>query len=148
MECPVCNTDLEKSDLGKYGFVILDVCPQCQGAWFDKGELDRLDEAIWVDIEKHAFHDVEGDHKQVSCPKCKVVLDPISPSDEHELIIDRCPSCEGFWLDRGELDRIVEMAADIRAQIDKRMTWYVKPPDWSSLRWLVHSFRECYFGKR
>ncbi len=148
MECPVCNTALQKSDLGEYGFVILDVCPQCQGAWFDKGELDRLDESVWVNIEEHAFHDVEGDHKLASCPKCEVSLDPISPTDEPDLIVDRCPSCEGFWLDHGELDRIRGTAGKIVSEITERITWVQKPPGWSHLKWAGHLVRESYSGKR
>lgn len=32
--------------------------------------------------------------------------------------IDRCPSCRGIWLDRGELDKIVERSAGGGVQDD------------------------------
>src|SRR3546814_10791642 len=39
------------------------------------------------------------------CPVCKVTL---SISDRQGVEIDFCPQCRGVWLDRGELDKIVE----------------------------------------
>jgi Zn-finger nucleic acid-binding protein len=32
-------------------------------------------------------------------------------SDRQGIEIDYCPSCRGVWLDRGELDKIIERAA-------------------------------------
>lgn len=39
------------------------------------------------------------------CPVCKV---PLSMSDRQGVEIDYCPQCRGVWLDRGELDKIIE----------------------------------------
>jgi Zn-finger nucleic acid-binding protein len=39
------------------------------------------------------------------CPTCDAVLVQLDRSGIH---IDACPRCRGIWLDRGELDRIVE----------------------------------------
>jgi Zn-finger nucleic acid-binding protein len=44
----------------------------------------------------------------VKCPVCDVTLS-ISSRDGVE--IDFCPQCRGVWLDRGELDKIIERAA-------------------------------------
>ncbi len=42
------------------------------------------------------------------CPVCGTGL---SMSDRSGVEIDFCPSCRGVWLDRGELDKIIERAA-------------------------------------
>ena len=42
------------------------------------------------------------------CPVCKV---PLSMSDRQGVEIDYCPQCRGVWLDRGELDKIIERSA-------------------------------------
>ena len=42
------------------------------------------------------------------CPVCKVGL---AMSDRQGIEIDYCPQCRGVWLDRGELDKIVERSA-------------------------------------
>jgi len=39
------------------------------------------------------------------CPVCKVGL---LLSDRQGIEIDYCPQCRGVWLDRGELDKIIE----------------------------------------
>ncbi|MGB3929697.1 MAG: zf-TFIIB domain-containing protein [Sphingobium sp.] len=39
------------------------------------------------------------------CPVCKVDL---MLSDRQGIEIDYCPQCRGVWLDRGELDKIIE----------------------------------------
>ena len=39
------------------------------------------------------------------CPVCQTGL---SMSDRSGVEIDFCPSCRGVWLDRGELDKIIE----------------------------------------
>jgi uncharacterized protein len=41
----------------------------------------------------------------MSCPVCRV---PLSMSDRQGIEIDFCPQCRGVWLDRGELDKIIE----------------------------------------
>ena len=44
----------------------------------------------------------------MNCPKCHITL---SMSDRQGVEIDFCPQCRGVWLDRGELDKIIERAA-------------------------------------
>ncbi|WP_112310422.1 TFIIB-type zinc ribbon-containing protein [Pseudogemmobacter bohemicus] len=39
------------------------------------------------------------------CPHCRVDL---VMSDRQGIEIDYCPQCRGVWLDRGELDKIIE----------------------------------------
>ena len=43
----------------------------------------------------------------MKCPACKddVLL---SMSERNGIEIDYCPTCRGVWLDRGELDKIIE----------------------------------------
>lgn len=41
------------------------------------------------------------------CPSCRVAL---VMSERQGIEIDYCPQCRGVWLDRGELDKIIERA--------------------------------------
>ena len=43
------------------------------------------------------------------CPVCKV---PLVMSDRQGVEIDYCQQCRGVWLDRGELDKIIERSAN------------------------------------
>ena len=45
---------------------------------------------------------------QYSCP---VDQTPLVMSERQGVEIDYCPSCRGVWLDRGELDKIIEKSA-------------------------------------
>ena len=42
----------------------------------------------------------------MKCPACKDVN--LAISDRQGIEIDYCPECRGVWLDRGELDKIIE----------------------------------------
>jgi Zn-finger nucleic acid-binding protein len=44
----------------------------------------------------------------MDCPVCDVDL---VISSREGIEIDHCPTCRGVWLDRGELDKIIERAA-------------------------------------
>lgn len=41
----------------------------------------------------------------MKCPVCSVDL---TMSERQGIEIDYCPQCRGVWLDRGELDKIIE----------------------------------------
>lgn len=123
MKCPRCKAELRSTDLGEYGFVILDVCTECQGTWFDKGELDRLDDSVWTNVEELDFKPGAEGHEEIYCPKCnQEKLDLISPKDAAEVVVDRCPSCQGFWLDKDELDKMREAATQKDGETLERMT--------------------------
>jgi hypothetical protein len=44
----------------------------------------------------------------MQCPVCDVRL---AVSERQGVEIDHCPRCRGVWLDRGELDKLIERAA-------------------------------------
>jgi Zn-finger nucleic acid-binding protein len=50
----------------------------------------------------------EAEVAAMQCPVCRV---PLSMSDRQGIEIDYCPQCRGVWLDRGELDKIIERSA-------------------------------------
>jgi Zn-finger nucleic acid-binding protein len=43
------------------------------------------------------------------CPHC--VDTTLVMAERHGIEIDYCPKCRGVWLDRGELDKLIERAA-------------------------------------
>ena len=45
--------------------------------------------------------------RNLYCPKCAGRLDSYTYM---EFVLDRCGSCEGIWLDKGELEGIVRRA--------------------------------------
>lgn len=55
----------------------------------------------------------EADVAAMPCPVCRT---PLAMSDRQGVEIDYCPQCRGVWLDRGELDKIIERSAPQAAQ--------------------------------
>ena len=50
--------------------------------------------------------------QRLLCPVCRVGL---ALADRQGIEIDYCPQCRGIWLDRGELDKIIERNAAYEA---------------------------------
>ena len=49
----------------------------------------------------------------MNCPVCNVAL---TLADRNGVEIDYCPKCRGVWLDRGELDKIIERGATLESK--------------------------------
>jgi uncharacterized protein len=52
----------------------------------------------------------------MKCPVCPTT--ELRMTDRQGVEIDYCPQCRGVWLDRGELDKIVERSAAIESRGD------------------------------
>jgi uncharacterized protein len=52
--------------------------------------------------------------------KCPVDEETLVISSREGIEIDHCPQCRGVWLDRGELDKIIERAAPSVAGVGAR----------------------------
>jgi Zn-finger nucleic acid-binding protein len=48
-------------------------------------------------------------NEEMKCPTCTVDL---KMADRQGVEIDYCPQCRGVWLDRGELDKIIERSGE------------------------------------
>jgi Zn-finger nucleic acid-binding protein len=48
-------------------------------------------------------------------------------TERHGVEIDYCPKCRGVWLDRGELDKIIERASDAAPSRPVAQTTSVTP---------------------
>ena len=59
------------------------------------------------------------------CPVCKV---PLVMSARQGVEIDYCPQCRGVWLDRGELDKIIERSAQEQAAAAPQAPQAPPPP--------------------
>ena len=56
----------------------------------------------------------EAEVAAMACPVCRV---PLSMSDRQGIEIDYCPQCRGVWLDRGELDKIIDRSVQQPAAV-------------------------------
>ncbi|MEI7499074.1 MAG: zf-TFIIB domain-containing protein [Bacteroidota bacterium] len=52
----------------------------------------------------------------MNCPKCNITL---LMTDRQGVEIDYCPQCRGIWLDRGELEKIIERSMGFNPAMDQ-----------------------------
>lgn len=142
--CPRCDQALQNTNYDSYGFIELDICQSCKGIWFDEGELDHLDDSINTNAEVMEFKPADPtSHHPLNCPRCSKTLIALTVPGEEELIIDRCESCRGFWLDEGELEKVREALLKSDSETHEDGKNLTKPPGWSLVRWAIYRFKEC-----
>lgn len=121
MRCPVCYNPLTQKQLAlptsnNWDEMQVDVCEGgCGGFWFDRFELDKVDEPDEVgsesllDVERNP--DIEVDHDDDRyCPKCEdVVMMNRFFSVSRDVEVDECGGCGGIWIDAGELEEIRQL---------------------------------------
>lgn len=61
----------------------------------------------------------------MNCPVCSTTL---MVADRTGIEIDYCPKCRGVWLDRGELEKIIERSSSHHDDDDDDDRRYARPP--------------------
>jgi len=106
LDCPQCRHHLLEPI--HYEGIEIDACMHCGGLWFDHNELDKVVRSYDPDyprerpIIKTLGQGVGGTLKR--CPHCKDSLKTYQFEQGSDLKIDICQSCDGIWLEQGELD--------------------------------------------
>jgi Zn-finger nucleic acid-binding protein len=62
----------------------------------------------------------------MKCPNCNETL---VMADRQGIEIDYCPACRGVWLDKGELDKIVERSGQIQYGDQSQADYYDRRDD-------------------
>jgi Zn-finger nucleic acid-binding protein len=55
----------------------------------------------------------------MNCPVCEGSR--MREVEKEGILIDICPSCKGVWLDRGELDKLMQGVKEVREEYNE---WY------------------------
>ena len=104
-----------------FGSLKVDVSPACAGIWFDRFELDKVDEQHEALGELVVEH-LENCHRRLTNTstrlKCPIDTDVVMMrryfSVKQQIEIDECPACGGVWLDAEELEGIRQLFKDAR----------------------------------
>jgi len=126
MKCPNDNTELYQARIeNHYGQpILLEQCKECGGIWFDETELfsARNGEAEKTEV---------FDSKSLWTPTNMERRVPRCPLDESELfrfrdryflkgiILERCPSCNGIWLNRGDFTKFQKARQQLKRPKEK-----------------------------
>ncbi len=124
--CPVCHIPLLQQ--AAHSQATLDVCPQCRGIWFDKGELQ---DAYAAGEFQNVFADTLAVNRVsrlcahcharlpllgANCPSCgatalvdcPVCQQAMQQREIRNIVVDACETCQGVWLDGGELQALFD----------------------------------------
>ena len=109
--CPRCETQLEKEIIDEVTKEFnAHKCPSCSGLWFEKlddlAEIEKITEPLLIE-----FRHIPSPAKQMeplTCPRCNNVqyMSKVESARDHKVIMDVCYTCQGVWLDKGELQAI------------------------------------------
>ena len=103
IKCPSCGTTML---VETHAGVDVDRCPFCDALWFDATELDRHLQSNPT-ITAHPAWERTIPNQGISgwsCPRCK--SQELESAGWSTLVLDRCPSCHGIFLDAAELKMV------------------------------------------
>lgn len=128
MNCPVCNQSLSAA---KYQYLPYHYCKQCEGIWVEAELLKNMAVRMAVDLKikpkdiipfKPRTVEASPQRKNFRfCPQCSKKMKTINFGYDSNVFIDRCDSCNGIWLDEGE---ILQLASHL--QIDENSLLFGK----------------------
>jgi Zn-finger nucleic acid-binding protein len=117
--CPVDGTRMNHI---AYEGERLDKCPKCEGVWCDEGELQKIVAQKTQAMPGHhgaGLHSHENNPKvsaphelasHLNCVICQRPMLKVNYSYSSGVVLDRCRSGHGIWLDKEELEKIQAFA--------------------------------------
>jgi len=115
MICPTCKSDMIVVEHDK---IELDYCANCQGVWFDSGELELLLESLSLESPDTFLSNIldsaeaESSEKKRKCPICSRKMKKTNIGQEPEILIDVCQQGDGLWFDGGEVGQLIRQLAE------------------------------------
>jgi Zn-finger nucleic acid-binding protein len=128
--CPDCEISMETYE---HAGVNVDVCTQCAGIWFDRGEARQImaiDPAGLPHIDDKFVAEstlTKGETHLRMCPSCYFPLYKYHYLYNSPVELDGCEECGGFWVEDGELAKMqawmVELGAPITTAGQKQVVY-------------------------
>jgi Zn-finger nucleic acid-binding protein len=104
--CPVCKTEMI---VVEYHDIELDMCTECNGVWFDSGELKlvlQTYKAEGIDEFLEGMRNspaAKTNEKKRKCPICGKKMGKKDVGKDPKVLIDTCDRGHGVWFDGGEV---------------------------------------------
>ena len=118
MICPTCKDNMIVVEHHK---IELDYCPNCQGVWFDSGELELLVERLNLGDPELFLRSIlrtteaQSTEKKRRCPICTQKMKKTTIGEEPRILIDACQRGDGLWFDGGEMIQLLKQLVRIPA---------------------------------
>ncbi|MEH6590032.1 MAG: zf-TFIIB domain-containing protein [Halioglobus sp.] len=108
MKCPKCSSVMMPVEFGTD--IKVSRCVGCRGLYCERKMLDSMREEWLVDTVLDTGSPTEGarynDVLDVDCPGCGAKMDRVQDEEQTHIVLDVCSSCDGVFLDAGELTDI------------------------------------------
>lgn len=119
MKCPKCNVDLVPAMRHR---LKVNSCPSCKGMWFEHQELDQLEDEVF-DFGEHAKGTLVVDSTPTTdkCPECSTSMNRFRYRF-YELQMEVCKNEHGYWLERDEDDRVIELMKAEERDLKRKLT--------------------------
>lgn len=110
--CPRCHLSMNATTHREWSVLL---CPRCEGTLYNEATLEELLQQpdLRLSFLRPALlcnlaspHPAETDRTRIPCPECHEVMDREGYSKGSAILVDRCPSGHGIWLDDGELGQL------------------------------------------
>ena len=105
MNCPKCENIMEPVEFGTDISVMR--CTGCQGIFSNTETLQKMRDQWLADTVLDTGSAAEGAKhnvlEDIPCPSCNTIMHRVEDMDQVHVILDVCPSCDGVFLDAGEL---------------------------------------------
>jgi Zn-finger nucleic acid-binding protein len=124
MNCPRCNEELVLED---YMGIEVDKCPGCEGMWLDYHELDELEDKVYAEDELKGTTVYRSFPSNMNCPKCGKQMNRFNYRF-YDLELDYCDDEHGWWLDKGEEERVLEVMQQKAKDLERKFSWEEKWP--------------------
>lgn len=105
MDCPRCSAPLKIETLKG---IEVDRCKSCEGLWLDHVEMDQLEDTVMAEDERKGTMVYAVRPSDIACPRCAGPMRTFNYR-AYNLPIDECEDQHGFWLDRGEEKRVLDL---------------------------------------
>ena len=123
MNCPRCSAQLK---VQTFKGIDVDRCPTCEGMWLYHGELDQLEDTVMDDDHAKGTMFFRAEGSDLQCPKCNAPMKWFRYR-HYNLELDFCEAEHGFWLDKGEEKRVLEIMEqrikDLKRSASAEVEW-------------------------
>ena len=136
IQCPQCDVSMRQvtARANPGSLIQLDQCAECGDIWCNKWELFPIqtDEATRLEqVDQKLLRSTQTVKKEILyCPRCTARLATLGdPLLDSEIQLQRCPKCDGIWLNRGQFSRYKNFQKRTRSEKMSAATLVEKLPD-------------------
>ena len=123
MECP--RHHVEFRDDKRHGAPALE-CPECNGVWITPENLSSIEDRVFPEEQQKGTLKYGSQDSDLPCPHCGETMIRFRYR-ANNLELDHCPTDSGYWLDKDEDKRILQLmkerSSDLNRSASAQKSW-------------------------